>query len=141
LLADGHTVVFLYGAATGEDLALARDLGQEDLELSLATEDGSTGHHGDVLSLLAELQPDLRDRMDAPWVATCGPWEMMRRVAERFEGWASHVQVSVEARMACGVGACLGCAVGRAKGGGYAYACTDGPVFDAAAVEWGQPPL
>jgi dihydroorotate dehydrogenase electron transfer subunit len=46
-------------------------------------------------------------------------------------------QVSIETMMACGMGACLGCAVpGRGRPDRYLHACTDGPVFDAGEIDW-----
>ena len=51
-------------------------------------------------------------------------------------GWAA--SLSAEQWMACGVGACMGCALPRADGLGYLRACADGPVFEAAAIDWGS---
>jgi dihydroorotate dehydrogenase electron transfer subunit len=63
----------------------------------------------------------------------CGPDPMLRAVARiaRARGLACHV--SLESAMACGLGACLGCAV-RASKSPFVYVCQDGPVFDAAEV-------
>jgi dihydroorotate dehydrogenase electron transfer subunit len=54
----------------------------------------------------------------------------VRAVARRHE---VPCYLSLEAAMACGLGACLGCAV-EAAGGGYVHVCSDGPVFDAEEV-------
>jgi len=69
-------------------------------------------------------------------VYACGPYPMLRAVAgvSRDRGWAC--QVSLETIMACGLGACLGCAVLRADMNGYVHVCKDGPVFDADDVAW-----
>ena len=102
-------------------------------ETHLATDDGSLGHHGFVAELLPQhLDPGL------PWtVCTCGPHPMMRAVVSqcRKQGW--ECQVSLETMMACGISACLGCAIPRADlSGPYLHVCKDGPVFKAEEVAW-----
>jgi len=62
---------------------------------------------------------------------------MMQAVATLAEEAACPCQVSLEAHMACGLGACLGCAL-PAGNGGYVHVCKDGPVFDAREVVWPQ---
>lgn len=126
----------LLGARTAAELApLARDfadLGVQDLHL--ATDDGSLGHHGSVVALLPGRQPGA----DSWSVCTCGPHPMMKAVAAACldRGW--RCQVSLETMMACGISACLGCAVPAADAAGdYLHACKDGPVFEATEVAWG----
>jgi dihydroorotate dehydrogenase electron transfer subunit len=60
---------------------------------------------------------------------------MMRRAAELALGAGAGCEVSLENRMACGYGVCLGCAVPRREAG-YALVCREGPVFDAQALRW-----
>ena len=68
-------------------------------------------------------------------VLTCGPNAMMRAVVELARAHAVPCLVSVEGEMACGIGVCLGCALPLTDGTRpFAYACVDGPVFDAAKV-------
>ncbi|OPL07679.1 MAG: hypothetical protein AVO33_03885 [delta proteobacterium ML8_F1] len=70
-------------------------------------------------------------------VFACGPMAMLRRVKEIFREGEIPVQISLEEKMACGVGACLGCAV-KIKCGNFQHryqkVCVDGPVFDASEV-------
>jgi dihydroorotate dehydrogenase electron transfer subunit len=127
--------IVLLGARTAEELgSLPRDfMDIGAAQIHLATDDGSLGHHGFVVDLLEQhLDPDQR------WsVYTCGPHPMMRSVAGqcRKQGW--ECQVSLETMMACGVSACLGCAVPRAGlTGDYLHVCKDGPVFKAEEVAW-----
>ncbi|OGR02283.1 MAG: hypothetical protein A2520_08865 [Deltaproteobacteria bacterium RIFOXYD12_FULL_53_23] len=125
----------LLGARTAAELG---PLPQDFLDLGvtkihLATDDGSLGHHGFVAELLPQhLAPDLH------WTAcTCGPQPMMKAVVSqcRQQGW--ECQVSLETMMACGISACLGCAVPRADlSGPYLHVCKDGPVFKAEEVAW-----
>jgi dihydroorotate dehydrogenase electron transfer subunit len=72
-------------------------------------------------------------------VFACGPAPMLRRLAESCRDLGETLEVSLEERMACGVGACQGCAVPvRSPSGGYYMACKDGPVFEAGQVDWGR---
>jgi len=123
----------LLGARTGaEAMALAlpfRDLG---LPVQLATDDGTAGHHGLVGELLAALTSGAFPTQ----VYACGPHPMLAAVARisTDRGWPC--QVSTEAIMACGLGACLGCAVPRNGGRGYLHVCKQGPVFEAGELQW-----
>jgi dihydroorotate dehydrogenase electron transfer subunit len=96
----------------------------------VATDDGSVGHHGLVTELLArELERDPH-----AVVYACGPAGMLEGVRALCERSHTPAQLALEAGMACGFGACFGCAVAR-RGGGYLRVCVDGPVIDAAEIE------
>lgn len=98
--------------------------------LLLATDDGSEGFNGHVTELLAETLA----RGKGPFeVWTCGPEPMMRKVASMTRELGIPCQVSIEARMACGRGLCLGCAREDAQGVPM-YVCRDGPVFSAKDI-------
>ncbi|MBU0514554.1 MAG: hypothetical protein KJ621_07245, partial [Proteobacteria bacterium] len=70
-----------------------------------------------------------------PTVYACGPPGMLRAAAAICREQNVPLQVSLEANMACGVGACLGCAV-RTIDNDYARVCCEGPVFDADRIDW-----
>jgi dihydroorotate dehydrogenase electron transfer subunit len=96
----------------------------------VATDDGSVGHHGLITDLLAaEL-----DRDERAAVYACGPAPMLEAVRALCAEREIPAQLALEAGMACGFGACFGCAVPK-RGGGYLRVCTDGPVIDAAELE------
>jgi dihydroorotate dehydrogenase electron transfer subunit len=96
----------------------------------VATDDGSVGHHGLLTDLLEqELRQDPRSEVYA-----CGPAAMLEAVRERCANADVPAQLALEAGMACGFGACFGCAV-PVRGGGYLRVCVDGPVIDAAELE------
>lgn len=96
----------------------------------VATDDGSTGHHGLVTDLLArEIERDPH-----AVVYACGPPGMLEGVRALCERSATPAQLALEAGMACGFGACFGCVVPR-RGGGYLRVCVDGPVIDATDLE------
>jgi dihydroorotate dehydrogenase electron transfer subunit len=96
----------------------------------VATDDGSSGHHGRVTDLLAASL----DRDPQAVVYACGPAAMLEAVRAICAARAVPAQLALEAGMACGFGACFGCVVPR-RGGGYLRVCVDGPVLDAAELE------
>jgi dihydroorotate dehydrogenase electron transfer subunit len=101
------------------------------VELRVATDDGSDGTRGLVTDLLeAEIQREPTARVYA-----CGPTPMMQRAAEITRAAGLPCLVSLENRMACGFGICLGCAVPR-SGEGYHLVCRDGPVFESGDLSW-----
>jgi NAD(P)H-flavin reductase len=96
----------------------------------VATDDGSGGHHGPVTELLRrEL-----DRVGDAVVYACGPPGMLEGVRALCARRQTPAQLALEAGMACGFGACFGCAV-PTRDGGYARVCVDGPVFDADRLD------
>jgi dihydroorotate dehydrogenase electron transfer subunit len=129
----GHQMI--YGARTADDLVLLDEIKASGARLIVTTEDGSGAgtHKGRVTDALAQILP----RRSAPGtrVLTCGPNPMMRAVVELARAHTLPAWVSVEGEMACGIGACLGCAVPLTDGTRpYGYACVDGPVFDASKM-------
>jgi len=110
-------------AARAEGAALLRGV-------KVATDDGSVGHHGLLTELLSkELYRDSRAQVYA-----CGPAPMLEAVRAMCTTRDVPAQLALEAGMACGFGACFGCAVPK-RGGGYLRVCVDGPVIDAAELE------
>lgn len=95
----------------------------------ITTDDGSAGKKGFTTSLLPMLLQEYR--FDALYV--CGPEIMMKKIATIAAEKAVPCQVSLERRMACGLGACLSCVI-DAKDGGRKKVCQDGPVFWAQEV-------
>lgn len=129
-------VVVMLGARNTTDLMGCDDFRALGVELRIATEDGSRGHHGRVTELLdAALEAGRGDEA----IYACGPTPMMRRAAEIAAARGRSCQVSLENHMACGFGVCLGCAVPRADGR-IALVCRDGPIFDATQVAWAGVP-
>ncbi|RKY65990.1 MAG: dihydroorotate dehydrogenase electron transfer subunit [Candidatus Latescibacterota bacterium] len=119
----GHEPEVLLGAATSGELFGRKLLEDAGARVEVATEDGSEGFAGTVTELLGRvLEPSHH-------VYACGPRGMLRKVVALTEEMEVPCQISVEEVMACGVGACMGCAV-RAREGGYLLVCRDGPVFD-----------
>jgi dihydroorotate dehydrogenase electron transfer subunit len=91
----------------------------------IATDDGSHGHHGLVVELLAaELDQD-----DHVVVYACGPPPMLEAVRAICEQRDVPNRLALESGMACGFGACFGCVV-PLRAGGYLRLCVEGPVLD-----------
>jgi NAD(P)H-flavin reductase len=103
---------------------LHRRKGLKPGEIILATEDGSRGNKG--------LIPGFLDPAGYRAVCACGPEPMLKAVWAKCAAAGVPCFVSTERRMACGVGACLGCTVRTA--GGNKRCCADGPVFPAAEI-------
>lgn len=101
----------------------------------ITSDDGSLGRHGFVTDVLKE---EL-EKGGCDLVAACGPTPMLKAVAMLCEKMGVDCQVSLEERMGCGIGACVGC-VCKVKQGedGYRHAqvCRYGPVIDAKEVVW-----
>ncbi len=127
----GARVAVLLGARGADHLMGRDDFAALDVELRIATEDGSEGTRGLVTELLEQA---LAERPGAA-VYACGPTPMMRRAAEIAGARGATCHVSLENRMACGFGICLGCAVPRA-GEGFDLVCREGPVFEAGTLAW-----
>ena len=95
-------------------------------EVALASDDGHIGHHGYVTDLLAAMLEG--DDAASAAVYACGPPQMLDAVAALCSTHEVACELAMESPMACGYGACFGCAVPK-KGGGYARLCVDGPVI------------
>jgi dihydroorotate dehydrogenase electron transfer subunit len=102
------------------------------LSPTVCTDDGSTGFKGTTGDYLKSIEVSI----DADTILyACGPMPMLRACHEVALRRGCSCVVSVEQVMACGVGACMGCAVKMADGG-YKRACIEGPVFDSKEIGW-----
>lgn len=124
-------VSVLLGARSAADLMGRAEFEGLDVDLQIATDDGSDGTEGFVTDLL---EREIA-RESAARVYACGPTPMMRRAAEITAETGLPCLVSLENRMACGFGICLGCAVPRSDEG-YHLVCRDGPVFESRELSW-----
>jgi dihydroorotate dehydrogenase electron transfer subunit len=101
-------------------------------EVRLASEDGHTGHRGFVTDLLAVLLEG--DDAGSAAVYACGPPAMLEAVRGMCAERDVACELAMEAPMACGFGACFGCAI-PLRGGGYMRLCVDGPVVSGEDIE------
>jgi dihydroorotate dehydrogenase electron transfer subunit len=125
------------GARTSSALLCVDDFEKLGPELMLATDDGTQGHAGFVTDLVVRYL-ERADRENPPILYACGPMPMLRNVALVANEYHVKCQVSVEAKMACGIGACMSCVIKVREEDGFKYvrACKEGPVFDAADILW-----
>ena len=117
--AGKHPYVAL-GFRAKEDVFLEEEFRALGVPVNVATEDGSHGQKGFVISLLGNHN----------YAMVCGPEPMLRAVYEKVEGG----QFSFEERMGCGFGACMGCS--RKMKSGMKRICKDGPIFAWEEIEW-----
>ncbi|MEW6379274.1 MAG: dihydroorotate dehydrogenase electron transfer subunit [bacterium] len=123
------------GGKSAEDILCQEDFRKQGFSLSISTEDGSLGHKGLITEpLCAYLEQVTRISSGIePVLFACGPLPLMSRVIEIARHYHLSCQVSLEQRMACGVGACMGCVVELEEGDNshqYRRVCTEGPVFE-----------
>lgn len=122
------------GGKSKEDILMKSELESMGVRVKVTTEDGSMGTKGVVTHLLEMDSPHLAKNGNTV-VYACGPLEMLAGVASITQKVSLPCQVSLETRMACGVGSCLGCVV-RTRDKGYQLVCKEGPVFDARKIDW-----
>lgn len=121
-------LVVLMGARTKDGILCSEEF-ERYAGVLAATEDGSLGLKGTILDLLKqELQKSSFHKIFA-----CGPAPVLKGVQEISVDSGIPAELSLEERMACGVGACLGCTCQGAKGD-YLRVCQEGPVFAAGEV-------
>lgn len=137
LVEGGFPFDVVLGAQTMESLVCRQDyhrlMGREPL---CATDDGSYGTPGFCTVLVEELLGSGFPRDGSPYdaIAVCGPEPLMKAVCLQASQAQVPCEVSLERRMACGIGACLSCVVDTISG--KRRSCVDGPIFDAAEVIW-----
>jgi len=132
LLKAGNTPKLLLGGRADRDILCHDDFACLAVPFALATEDGSLGEPGLVTRLL---ERELQQGAGGTSVYACGPSPMLAAVAQLCREAGVPCQVSLEAYMACGVGACLGCVVPGTRET-YLRVCKEGPVFDADEIDW-----
>ncbi len=117
------------GARFKDYLIMAEDFRTLGIEPVLATDDGSVGHRGTVIPAVEDWVAQHPDGQ----VMACGPTPMLAAVSRAAASLTGAVQLALEQRMGCGIGACLACVVPAepigAEGPRYRRVCTDGPVF------------
>lgn len=131
-------VRLLMGGRTREDILAVTEFERLGVETYVSTDDGSLGEEG----LVTEVLKRKLTKYPGASVYACGPMPMIEAVNAICSERNVPLQVSLEALMACGVGACLGCVV---KGAGhseenprYLCSCKEGPVFDAQQLDWSR---
>lgn len=113
--------ILVYGARSKNDIVLNEEL-EKLAEVHYSTDDGSLGFKGNVVSCIKNLNPSF------DYYYACGPQIMLKFLTQDFKNGC----VSLEARMGCGFGACMGCSINTING--PKRVCKEGPVFEASEV-------
>lgn len=122
--------VLLIGGKTKEEVFWKKFLEPYAAKIYITTDDGSVGRKG----FTVQAMPDIFAENTIDRVLTCGPMIMMQGVAAAAKAQGIPCEVSMEKRMACGIGVCLGCTFESKKDGRRYKVCADGPVFGAEEV-------
>ena len=117
----GITPTLVYGARSQYDIVLVEELKQIS-NLIICTDDGSLGFKGNVIDCIKQ------SNIDFDYYYSCGPLKMLEFLSKAYNNGC----VSLEARMGCGFGACMGCSIQTTKG--PQRVCKEGPVFEASEV-------
>ena len=135
-------VSLCYGVRSADLLAGEEDFRAAGIDLRIASDDGSIGHHGLVTDLLKQVVAESAG--ESPLVVCCGPEPMMQATAEVSHELGLRCLVSLETPMACGIGICFSCVAkvrqeedphGEMEWD-YKRTCVEGPVFDAEKIVW-----
>ncbi|MBI5327931.1 MAG: dihydroorotate dehydrogenase electron transfer subunit [Deltaproteobacteria bacterium] len=149
---SGISLKLLFGGRGKDDLPGLEDFKKLGIEIKISTQDGSAGEKGLVTELL---KSEIRNPK-SEIIYACGAKAMLKAVAKMAEDANTPCYVSLDNAMACGIGACLGCAVkigsgkwevesGESKPTShllpptsqiYKMVCKDGPVFNAREIAW-----
>ncbi|MBR1878176.1 MAG: dihydroorotate dehydrogenase electron transfer subunit [Paludibacteraceae bacterium] len=113
----GKSVRVVMGFNTADEVFAEKELMALGCRVDVCTMDGSYGTKGVVTDMIST---------PAPYYYACGPLPMLRAVTEQI---GTNGQISMEERMGCGVGICVGCSIETKQG--IKRVCVEGPVFDA----------
>ncbi len=135
---SGVDVRIFMGSKTISGTINLEDFKLDGCEIFYSTEDGSKGKKGFVTDLLMDvLKSDSSNGFSNTAIFCCGPLKMAEVVSQCASSFCIPCQVSIEEKMACGVGACLGC-VTCTNDNKYKRVCVDGPVFTSTEIDWGK---
>ncbi len=115
------TPTLVYGARSKDDIVLLEEL-EKLCNVIVCTDDGSLGFKGNVIECIKQ------SNIDFDYYYSCGPYKMLEFLSKAYPNGC----VSLEARMGCGFGACMGCSIQTTKG--PQRVCKEGPVFEATEV-------
>ena len=129
----GHAnMLVLIGAKTKKQILCEKEFKELGCDVRISTDDGSKGFKGKAADLLKHL---LSAKSREPsTIYACGPKPMLKEIAVISRDYNIPAQISLEEHMACGIGACLGCAVNTKEG--YKRVCQEGPVFNTDEIIW-----
>jgi dihydroorotate dehydrogenase electron transfer subunit len=127
------------GFRNNEETVESDTIIESSIKQSIATNDGSRGYHGLVTDLLETYIRTEGRSPDSLKIYACGPFPMLKKTASIAAMHHIFCQVSLESHMACGLGACQGCAVKTIipeSASPYRHVCLNGPVFLSTDIDW-----
>jgi dihydroorotate dehydrogenase electron transfer subunit len=130
-------IICYQGAKTADHLSGLEDLREVCSTVKISTDDGSYGYQGMITELFATELTSYDPARSIIYV--CGPLPMLKRIYDILDKHPIPCQVLLERRMACAVGACLGCVTEIKTASGentYARVCKEGPVFNIEDIVW-----
>src|SRR4030042_2248756 len=125
-----RSTLVLIGAKTKLQILCEKEFKALGCEVKVATDEGSLGFKGRVTDLLKKTLTTIDHRLSA--IYACGPKPMLKEITIVSKKYNLPAQISLEEHMACGIGACLGCAANTKHG--YQLVCKEGPVFKAEEI-------
>ncbi len=134
---ESHKLSIFIGGKTKGDILCEEDFKKLSVsKILIATEDGSSGYKGTVIDLFLSQRKRFK-RIKPLYIYSCGPLAMLRGPAMVLKSKGVSCQVSLEARMGCGFGACWGCVVKtNDPKTPYQRVCKEGPVFNLKDIVW-----
>ena len=140
LLQNMHNpdVEFMMGFGSSNEIIDLNGIVVIHANVSMATDDGTAGYHGPVTDLLEESLRKHVEKKNSLSLFTCGPIPMLKRIVDIAINRRIPCQSSMESFMACGLGACQGCAIKAVskESREYYHVCKDGPVFPIQSLDW-----
>lgn len=124
LIAQGKKPIVILGFSSKDDLFFEDEFKKLGVDVYVSTVDGSVGTKGFVTDVMKDLK-------DYTYFYACGPMVMLKAICGLTE---ISGQVSLEERMGCGFGACMGCTIKTSDG--YKRVCKEGPVFRKESLIW-----
>lgn len=123
---------FFIGAKNEEHIVCEKEIKNKKIKVHIATDDGSRGIKGNVVDAIKQKVKNNKNIV----IYACGPKPMLKAVSAYAKKQKIKAYISLDEYMACGIGACLGCAIKTVDG--YKMICKDGPVFDSEMIIWGK---
>ncbi|NPA52784.1 MAG: dihydroorotate dehydrogenase electron transfer subunit [Aquificae bacterium] len=127
----GKSFKALYGVRRKEQLSMLEWIEENNFDVIIYTEDGSFGKKGLITQ---DLEKFAKEKPNTA-LAVCGPYGMMKAVVKLAKKIDVPCFVSLESKMACGFGICIGCVVKDTEKNTYVRVCYEGPVFDGFRIE------
>lgn len=131
---NNYNIDFYYGSRGSKELILLDEINQITENLYISTDDGSQGIKGNVITALKKNDK----KYDV--ILACGPHPMLKALNGYSDENGIKLYVSLEERMGCGFGVCMGCVVKVKKDNSneepYSRVCKEGPVFDSEIIDW-----